>query len=120
MGEPHGSVLGPGPFNIFINEGVIKFTDDTTLSGTGNTLEDRNNIQTILDTLEHCAENNRKKLNTEKCKVLRQGDITKHTVTSMVDTCLRNTTCENDLGIGADHKLNMSQECNVAAKEMLF
>ena len=32
------------------------------------------------------------------------------------DTRLNNTTSEKDLGIVVDHKLNMSQQCDVAAK----
>ena len=39
----------------------------------------------------------------------------------MGDTWLSNTTNEKDLGIVVDHKLNMSQECDAAAKrQMLF
>ena len=35
----------------------------------------------------------------------------------MGDTWLSNTTSEKDLGIVVDHKLNMSQKCDVAAKK---
>ena len=34
----------------------------------------------------------------------------------MGDTWLTNTTSKKDLGIVVDHKLNMSQQCDVAAK----
>ena len=35
----------------------------------------------------------------------------------MGDTWLSNTTKEKDLGIVVDHKLNMSQQCDAAAKK---
>ena len=35
----------------------------------------------------------------------------------MGDPCLSNTTSEKDIGTVVDHKLNMSQQCDVAAKK---
>ena len=35
----------------------------------------------------------------------------------MGDTWLSNTSYEKELGTVVDHKLNMSQQCNAAAKE---
>ena len=35
----------------------------------------------------------------------------------MEDTRLGNTTCKKDLEIVIDHKLNMSQQCDVATKK---
>ena len=123
-GVPQGSVLGPVLFNIFINDldeevqgMLIKFADDTKLGGTANTLEDRNKIQSDLDRLERWAENNRMKFNRDKCQVLHLGRGNQMQSYRMGDTWLNNTTSEKDLGIVVDHKLNMSQQCDVAAKK---
>ena len=100
---------------------LIKFADDTKLGGIANTLEDRNKLQCDLDRLERWAENNRMKFNRDKCQVLHLGKRNQMHSYKMGDTWVSNTTNEKDLGIVVDHKLNMSQQCDAAAKkQMLF
>uniref|UniRef100_A0A803TV46 Reverse transcriptase domain-containing protein n=1 Tax=Anolis carolinensis TaxID=28377 RepID=A0A803TV46_ANOCA len=123
-GVLQGSVLGPVLFNIFINdldeglEGtIIKFADDTKLGGIANTPEDRSRIQNDLDRLERWAETNKMKFNRDKCKILHFGRKNGNQRYRMGDAWLDSSVCKKDLGVLVDNKLNMSQQCDAAAKK---
>ena len=83
-----------------------------------NSPEDRIKIQNDLDRLESWAKTNKMNFNREKCKVLHLGrkknELHRY---RMEDTWLDNSTCERDLGVLVDHKLNMSQQCDASAKK---
>ena len=67
--------------------------------------------------MEHWTKNNRMKFNRDKCKVLHLGKRNQLHSYKMGDTWLSKTTSEKDLGIVVDHKLNMSQQCDVDTKK---
>jgi len=96
---------------------LIKFADDTKLGGVANSSEDRIRIQTDLDRLESWAKANKMNFNKEKCKILHLGRKNERHKYRMGDTWLDSSTCERDLGVLVDDKLNMSQQCDVAAKK---
>ena len=55
--------------------------------------------------------------NREKCKVLHFGIKNVKHKYKLGDTWLDSSICEKDLGVLVDNKLNMSQQCDKAAKK---
>ncbi|KAF7249330.1 putative RNA-directed DNA polymerase from transposon BS [Varanus komodoensis] len=101
--DPQGSVLGQILFNLFINdmeEGVnslmIKFADDTKTGALATTEEKVLQIQKVL----HLGHRN-------SCHKYRLGD-----------KWLESSTCERDLRVLVDCRLNMSQQCDAVVKRV--
>ncbi|PKU41178.1 pol- hypothetical protein [Limosa lapponica baueri] len=119
-----GLILEPALFNIFISDlddgikcTLMKFADDTKLSGEVDTLEGRVTLQEDLHRLKEWSNKNLMKFNKDKRKVLHLRKHNPGVQHRLGSTWLGSSSVERNLRVLVDNELNIGEQCAEVAKK---
>ena len=102
--------------SAFIESTLSKFPGVTKLCGAVDMLEGQNDIQRVLNRLEQCVQENLKRFNKVRCKVLHLGSGTP--LSGQAKGCKgRVQPCQKGPGVVVDGKLDTSQQCALTAQK---
>ena len=120
---PQGSVLGPVPFVVFIDDidenicsTVLKFADDTKVVARVGT-EDREVLRRDLVSLFGWSQDWQMLFNLDKCDVMHFGFNNIGESMELGGKLLVSHTSERDLGVIVQSNLKVDMQCNKAACE---